>query len=114
MRALVLGAKTPYFTGRFRARLPEEPTYGGRGILWASLTLALMTLPVVIVATEEAISAVPGSMREGSLACGATRWQTALRGGPGASASHLGLCHRFDPNHPSSHQFAPTRAISPA
>ena len=77
--ALVLVAKTPYFTGLFRARLPEEPTFGGRGILWASLTLALMTLPVVIVATEEAISAVPGSMREGSLACGATRWQTIRR-----------------------------------
>ena len=77
--ALVLVAKTPYFTGLFQERLPEEPTFGGRGILWASLTLALMTLPVVIVATEEAISAVPGSMREGSLACGATRWQTIRR-----------------------------------
>lgn len=77
--ALLLVAKTPYFTGLFRERLPEEPTFGGRGILWASLTLALMTLPVVIVATEEAISAVPGSMREGSLACGATRWQTIRR-----------------------------------
>ena len=77
--AIVLIAKTPYFEGFFRERLPEEPTFGGRGILWASLTLALMTLPVVIVATEEAISAVPGSMREGSLACGATRWQTVRR-----------------------------------
>ncbi|MFI4896347.1 MAG: PstA family ABC transporter permease, partial [Phycisphaerales bacterium JB059] len=76
---LVLVAKTPYFHGLFRERLPEDPTFGGRGILWASLTLALMTLPVVIVATEEAISAVPGSMREGSLACGATRWQTIRR-----------------------------------
>jgi ABC-type phosphate transport system permease subunit len=77
--AIVLVAKTPYFQGLFRERLPEDPTFGGRGILWASLTLALMTLPVVIVATEEAISAVPGSMREGSLACGATRWQTIRR-----------------------------------
>lgn len=71
-------ATTPYFTGFFRANLPS-PTYGGRGILWASLTLALLTLPVVIVSTEEAISAVPGSMREGSYGCGASRWQTIRR-----------------------------------
>ncbi len=77
--AMVLVARTPYFSGLFSERLPENPTFGGRGILWASLTLALMTLPVVIVATEEAISAVPGSMREGSLASGATRWQTIRR-----------------------------------
>ena len=62
----------------FAARLPN-PTYGKGGILWASLTLALLTLPVVIVATEEALSAVPGSMREGSYACGATKWQTIRR-----------------------------------
>ena len=41
------------------------PTFGTGGLLWASLTLALLTLPVVIVATEEALAAVPGSMREG-------------------------------------------------
>ncbi len=62
----------------FSSRLPN-PTYGKGGILWASLTLALLTLPVVIVATEEALSAVPGSMREGSYACGATKWQTIRR-----------------------------------
>ncbi len=55
------------------------PTYRGGGVLWASLTLALLTLPVVIVATEEALSAVPGSMREGSYACGASKWQTIKR-----------------------------------
>ncbi len=77
--AVVVVARTPYFGGLFSERLPEEPTFGGRGILWASLTLALLTLPVVIVATEEAISAVPQSMREGSLAAGATRWQTIRR-----------------------------------
>ncbi len=55
------------------------PTYGTGGLFWASLTLALLTLPVVIVATEEALSAVPRSMREGSLACGATKWQTIRR-----------------------------------
>jgi len=56
-------------------KLPN-PTFGTGGILWASLTLALLTVPVVIVATEEALAAVPRSMREGSLACGASRWQT--------------------------------------
>lgn len=62
----------------FAARLPS-PTYGTGGVLWASLTLALLTLPVVIVATEEALAAVPGSMREGSYACGASKWQTIRR-----------------------------------
>lgn len=62
----------------FEARLPS-PTFGTQGVLWASLTLALLTLPVVIVATEEALAAVPRSMREGSLACGATKWQTIRR-----------------------------------
>jgi phosphate transport system permease protein len=62
----------------FPAKLPT-PTFGTGGILWASLTLALLTLPVVIVATEEALAAVPGSMREGSYACGASRWQTIRR-----------------------------------
>lgn len=59
----------------FPERLPN-PTFGTGGILWASLTLALLTVPVVIVATEEALAAVPQSMREGSLACGASKWQT--------------------------------------
>jgi len=59
----------------FPERLPN-PTFGTGGLLWASLTLALLTVPVVIVATEEALAAVPRSMREGSLACGASKWQT--------------------------------------
>jgi phosphate transport system permease protein len=59
-------------------RLPA-PTFGTGGMLWASLTLALLTVPVVIVATEEALAAVPRSMREGSLACGASKWQTIWR-----------------------------------
>lgn len=65
----------------FKAKLIEtkSPTYGTGGILWASLTLALLTLPVVIVATEEALAAVPRSMREGSYACGASKWQTIRR-----------------------------------
>ncbi len=62
----------------FAAKLPN-PTFGTGGLLWASLTLALLTLPVVIVATEEALAAVPGSMREGSYACGASKWQTIRR-----------------------------------
>ena len=70
---------TPYFGGFFANKLPEQPTFGGRGVLWAALTLALLTLPVVIVATEEAIAAVPKSMREGSIGCGASRWQTIRR-----------------------------------
>jgi phosphate transport system permease protein len=56
-------------------RLPN-PTFGTGGLLWSSLTLALLTVPVVIVATEEALAAVPRSMREGALACGASKWQT--------------------------------------
>lgn len=56
-------------------RLPN-PTFGTGGILWSALTLALLTVPVVIVAAEEALSAVPRSIREGSLACGASKWQT--------------------------------------
>jgi phosphate transport system permease protein len=59
----------------FSEQLPT-PTFGTGGILWASLTLALMTVPVVIVATEEALAAVPRGAREGSLACGASKWQT--------------------------------------
>jgi phosphate transport system permease protein len=62
----------------FPEKLPS-PTFGTGGMLWASLTLALLTVPVVIVATEEALSAVPRSMREGSLACGASKWQTIWR-----------------------------------
>ena len=64
-----------YFVGGSIDRLffPEAlptPTYGTGGILWASLTLALLTVPVVIVASEEALAAVPRSMREASLGHG--------------------------------------------
>ncbi len=52
------------------------PTYGTGGILWASLTLALLTVPVVIVSTEESLAAIPREWREGSLALGATKWET--------------------------------------
>ncbi len=72
--------RVPFFNGLFVARAADgSPTFGKGGVLWASLTLALLTLPVVIVATEEALAAVPGSMREGSYACGASKWQTVRR-----------------------------------
>ncbi len=56
-----------------------NPTFGTGGILWASLTLALMTVPVVIVSTEEGLSAVPKEYREGSVALGATKIETMIR-----------------------------------
>ena len=56
-----------------------EPLWGKPGILWASLTLAVMTLPVVIVATEESLRAIPPGLREASLALGATRFETVYK-----------------------------------
>ncbi|MFV2058450.1 MAG: phosphate ABC transporter permease PstA [Thiohalomonadales bacterium] len=55
------------------------PTFGTPGLLWSSLTLALLTVPVVIVATEEGLSRIPKSVREGSLALGATKAETLWR-----------------------------------
>lgn len=60
----------------FYADALPAPTFGTPGLLWASLTLALLTLPVVIVATEEGLSRIPKSLRQGSLALGATRAET--------------------------------------
>ena len=74
--AYTLGARIDQLF--YPERLPS-PTFGTGGLLWASLTLALLTVPVVIVATEEALAAVPRSVREGSLACGASKWQTIRR-----------------------------------
>ena len=59
----------------FADTLPA-PTLGTPGLLWASLTLALLTLPVMIVATEEGLSRIPRQLREASLALGATRFET--------------------------------------
>lgn len=72
----------------FADALPT-PTFGTGGILWASLTLALMTVPVIIVATEEALAAVPRGAREASLACGASKWQTIQNVVMPASASGI-------------------------
>ena len=55
------------------------PTFGTGGLLWASLTLALLTVPVVIVATEEGLAAIPRGLREASLALGATKFETTWR-----------------------------------
>jgi phosphate transport system permease protein len=73
-----------YFVGSNidKAFFPEalpSPTFGTPGLLWASLTLALLTLPVVIVATEEGLSRIPKALREGSLALGATKAETLWR-----------------------------------
>jgi phosphate transport system permease protein len=62
----------------FADQLPNS-TFGTGGILWSSLTLGLLTVPVVIVATEEALGAIPRGIREGSLALGATKFQTLVR-----------------------------------
>ena len=62
----------------YQAALPA-PTFGTGGLMWASLTLALLTLPVVIVSTEEGLARIPRAIREGSLALGATQWETLWR-----------------------------------
>ena len=70
------------FVGRGLDRLLSEPgvlRYGQPALLWAALTLAVLTLPVVIVSTEEALRAVPRELRDASLALGATRSQTLAR-----------------------------------
>jgi phosphate transport system permease protein len=55
------------------------PTFGTPGLIWASLTLALLTVPVVIVSTEEGLTRIPRALREGSLALGATKAETLFR-----------------------------------
>jgi len=62
----------------FSENLPA-PTFGTPGLFWAALTLALLTLPVVIVSTEEGLSRIPRSLREGALALGATQAETLLK-----------------------------------
>ncbi len=62
----------------FSAQLPA-PTFGTPGVLWSALTLAILTLPVVIVSTEEGLARIPNSVRHGSLALGATQAETLWR-----------------------------------
>jgi phosphate transport system permease protein len=73
-----------YFVGGnidqlFYPEASPAPVFGTPGLLWASLTLALLTVPVVIVSTEEGLSRIPKSLREGSLALGATQFETLCR-----------------------------------
>lgn len=73
-----------YFVGGSMDRVfyPEaapSPVFGTPGLLWASITLALLTLPVVIVATEEGLARIPRALKEGSLALGATKAETLWR-----------------------------------
>ncbi|MBQ0785472.1 MAG: phosphate ABC transporter permease PstA, partial [Amphritea sp.] len=63
----------------FFAAAKPAPTFGTPGLMWASLTLALLTVPVVIVATEEGLSRIPRAVREGSLALGATKFETLMK-----------------------------------
>ncbi|MEE4244586.1 MAG: phosphate ABC transporter permease PstA [Kangiellaceae bacterium] len=63
----------------FYPEAKPAPTFGTSGLLWASLTLALLTLPVVIISTEEGLSRIPKSIREGSMALGATKIETLWR-----------------------------------
>jgi phosphate transport system permease protein len=70
------------FVGRHLDRLTQQPgeiVWGQGSILWAAMTLALLTLPTVIVATEEALRTVPQELRAASIALGATRWETIRR-----------------------------------
>lgn len=63
----------------FYAEALPAPTFGTPGLVWASLTLALLTVPVVIVSTEEGLTRIPRSLREGSLALGATKSETLFK-----------------------------------
>ncbi|GLS82946.1 phosphate ABC transporter permease PstA [Paraferrimonas haliotis] len=63
----------------FYSHAMPSPTFGTPGILWSALTLAILTLPVVIVSTEEGLSRIPPSLRQASLALGATRAETLFK-----------------------------------
>ncbi|MEC8810136.1 MULTISPECIES: phosphate ABC transporter permease PstA [unclassified Ketobacter] len=63
----------------FYPEAAPAPVFGTPGLMWASITLALLTLPVVIVATEEGLTRIPKSLREGSLALGATKFETITK-----------------------------------
>jgi phosphate transport system permease protein len=63
----------------FYSHVLPNPTFGTPGLLWAALTMALLTLPVVIVSTDEGLSRIPRALREGGLALGATKLEVILR-----------------------------------
>ena len=63
----------------FYAETLPSPTFGTPGVMWSAITLAILTLPVVIVSTEEGLSRIPAAMRHGSLALGATKAETLWR-----------------------------------
>ncbi len=63
----------------FYSEALPAPTFGTPGLMWASLTLALLTVPVVIVSTEEGLTRIPRSLREGSMALGATQAETLFK-----------------------------------
>jgi phosphate transport system permease protein len=71
VRVVGIGIDRTFFAGNL--------VFGQPGILWAGLTLSILTLPTVIVTAEEALRAVPGEVRDAAVALGATRWQTVSR-----------------------------------
>jgi phosphate transport system permease protein len=83
--SIVFGLFGLGFFIRFLGSSIDQVAFGGQlvfgqpAIIWAALTLAILTLPVVIVTTTEALRAVPANAREASLALGATRWQTVWK-----------------------------------
>ena len=81
--AVILGFFVYFLGGNldelFYSETLPAPTFGTPGLLWASLTLALLTMPVVIVSTEEGLARIPSSLREGSFALGATQAETLFR-----------------------------------
>ena len=93
-----LGFFIIFVGGGIDALLYDDPTpvWGKPSILWASLTLAVLTLPVVIVTTEEALRTVPQEFRDASLALGATRFQTVYRSAirKGVPGLHWSLSRR--------------------
>ena len=72
------GTEVPIELARVREYYAQNnsPKWGQPALIWAALTMALLTLPVVIVSVEESIKAVPKDLREASLALGATKWMT--------------------------------------
>ena len=74
-------SSSSWAAGIDKAFFHGDKVFGQPALLWAALTLAVLTLPVVIVATEEALRAVPRELREASLALGATKFQTVSRRG---------------------------------